>query len=104
MGKNKPKAQTQKVKQQKAFVVGTIKKAKTKPISSNLKKLNLQSTRAKTDKVDASFKEIRQQIQEAASASTEKPKAVASQGKSSRKETTKEPVDMDTATESFSKL
>ncbi|XP_052817986.1 uncharacterized protein LOC128244009, partial [Mya arenaria] len=99
--KNKPKSQSQKSKKQKAFVVNSVKKAKTKPIATNLKKMNLQS-KAKTEKADESFRSIRKELTEAAKTSSQKPKQSPKAQKLPKKDV--EAVDMDIAAESFSKL
>lgn len=100
MGKNKGKDTKQKSRKEKAFIVSSIKKGKTKTVATNLKKLNVQS-RAKTEKADEKFKALKEVVIDSSKTATKK----ASNLKQTLKKTSpKEPVDMDTTAESFSKL
>ncbi|XP_060580056.1 uncharacterized protein LOC132736852 [Ruditapes philippinarum] len=100
MGKNKGRDTKQKSRIEKAFVVNTMKKGKTKTVSTNLKKLNLQS-KAKTAKADEKFNSLKEVVIDSSKTAAKKqPKQV----KKSVPSSPKEPVDMDTTTESFSKL
>ncbi|KAL4234645.1 hypothetical protein ACF0H5_006286 [Mactra antiquata] len=102
MGKNKPKSLSKKQKKEKAFVVSNIKKAKTKSVSTNLKKMNVK-TKASIDKADEKFKDLQEVIADTTKTQS-KSKSTKREVDKAIKATTSNEVDMDSAAESFSKL
>ncbi|KAK7492202.1 hypothetical protein BaRGS_00016499 [Batillaria attramentaria] len=105
MGKSKGRGQKNAAKRDPVAVkVAGVRKAKTKAVSTNLKRINFQN-KAKTEAVDAAFSEVKDLMTRKKSGTVSRQDTKISDTSSKTKcDTADAPPDINMAAEEFSKL